>query len=339
MNHLTLCVCVCLALARAVPPPTTAATPCASACAPSGCSNSNTGSAGSGGSSGSGPQQLPCPTSTTTTATPAGGPGGFAGPAWRAQAWPGPEGATSAAVGRPALASPAAASARPTRDRLRLVLTRSLSEPGPAASYTDYVKSPLGLAARALPLTPVSASPAKRCKLEPALEAVPDLPDAEADQDADQDAVQDAEHMERERVLQRVRPLDSDGLVRRLGECVLLDCRAFLAYNASHIRGALNVNCADRLNRRRLQQGRTSLAELAGLGLKGGSQGAQGFKGGQVVVYDDSSALLDRLPPQHPLVLVLTALVKEDREPSFLVGEYLSALLIGEDAVTPRGVE
>lgn len=122
---------------------------------------------------------------------------------------------------------------------------------------------------------------------------------------------------ERARVLERVRPLDSEGLVRRLGECVLLDCRAFLAYNASHIRGAVNVNCTDRLNRRRLQQGRASLAELAG------SKGpcASGASR-QVVVYDDSSALLDRLPPQHPLVLVLTALVREDREPAFLVGEY-----------------
>ncbi|XP_071439693.1 dual specificity protein phosphatase 4-like [Hetaerina americana] len=44
---------------------------------------------------------------------------------------------------------------------------------------------------------------------------------------------------------------------------LLLDCRPFLAYNANHIRGAINVNCSDRINRRRLQTGRAALADLA----------------------------------------------------------------------------
>ena len=35
---------------------------------------------------------------------------------------------------------------------------------------------------------------------------------------------------------------------------LLLDCRPFIAYNVSHIRGAINVNCCNRFNRKRLQQ-------------------------------------------------------------------------------------
>ncbi|XP_046387994.1 dual specificity protein phosphatase 10-like [Ischnura elegans] len=44
---------------------------------------------------------------------------------------------------------------------------------------------------------------------------------------------------------------------------LMIDCRPFLAYNANHIRGAINVNCSDRFNRRRLQTGKATLADLA----------------------------------------------------------------------------
>ena len=44
---------------------------------------------------------------------------------------------------------------------------------------------------------------------------------------------------------------------------LLVDCRPFIAYNVSHIRGAINVNCCNRLNRKRLQMGKATLADLA----------------------------------------------------------------------------
>ena len=47
------------------------------------------------------------------------------------------------------------------------------------------------------------------------------------------------------------------------GQYLLLDCRPFIAYNVSHIRGAINVNCCNRLNRKRLQMGKATLADLA----------------------------------------------------------------------------
>ncbi|KAE8751572.1 dual specifity protein phosphatase 10 [Frankliniella occidentalis] len=172
----------------------------------------------------------------------------------------------------------------------------SLSEPGPVSATL----------ARISPTTP--DPPAfKRCKLEAEGDASPAAPAAGC-------------ALASNGLLRRVRALDSDGLVRALDQCVLLDCRAFLAYNTSHIRGALNVNCADRLNRRRLLQGRTSIADLAAGGCPAAPQGGVLSPARQVVVYDDSSALLDRLPPHHPLVLVLTALVKDDKDPAFLVG-------------------
>lgn len=41
----------------------------------------------------------------------------------------------------------------------------------------------------------------------------------------------------------------------------------------------------------------------------------------EVVVYDDCSGDLDNLPVQHPLFLVITALVEDNREPILLIGE------------------
>ncbi|XP_052133420.1 dual specificity protein phosphatase 10-like isoform X2 [Frankliniella occidentalis] len=196
----------------------------------------------------------------------------------------------------PAAGPPLSSPPRPPRERLRLALSRSLSEPGPVSATL----------ARISPTTP--DPPAfKRCKLEAEGDASPAAPAAGC-------------ALASNGLLRRVRALDSDGLVRALDQCVLLDCRAFLAYNTSHIRGALNVNCADRLNRRRLLQGRTSIADLAAGGCPAAPQGGVLSPARQVVVYDDSSALLDRLPPHHPLVLVLTALVKDDKDPAFLVG-------------------
>merc|ERR1712066_234090 len=68
---------------------------------------------------------------------------------------------------------------------------------------------------------------------------------------------------------------------------LLLDCRPFIAYNVSHIKGAINVNCCDRFNRKRLQQGKASLADLATT--KEGKEMLKKRNWKEVVVYDDSS--------------------------------------------------
>lgn len=104
------------------------------------------------------------------------------------------------------------------------------------------------------------------------------------------------------------------------GSAVLsVDCRSFVCYNVSHIKGAVNVNVADRINRRRLQTGKVTLVELASSREAKDALRRRGYR--EIVVYDDSTADLDRIPQNHPLMLVLASLVGDEREPSFLIGK------------------
>lgn len=99
---------------------------------------------------------------------------------------------------------------------------------------------------------------------------------------------------------------------------LLIDCRPFIAYNVNHIKGAINVNCCDRFNRKRLQQGKASLADLATT--KEGKELLKKRTWKEVVVYDDCSESLEHLPVSHTLFLVMNALVEDHREPIMLLG-------------------
>jgi len=99
---------------------------------------------------------------------------------------------------------------------------------------------------------------------------------------------------------------------------LLVDCRPFIAYNVSHIKGAINVNCCNRLNRKRLQMGKASLADLATT--KEGKDLLKKRSWKEVVVYDDSSESLEKLPTSHTLFLVMNALLEDGREPRMLLG-------------------
>ena len=99
---------------------------------------------------------------------------------------------------------------------------------------------------------------------------------------------------------------------------LLVDCRPFIQYNVNHIRGAINVNCCDRFNRKRLQQGKATLADLATT--KEGKDLLKKRTWKEVVVYDDCSDSLDELPASHTLFLVMNALVEDNREPIMLLG-------------------
>lgn len=177
------------------------------------------------------------------------------------------------------------------REGLRLALNRSLSEPGPPASV-----------------------PTKRCKLESV--SLPSSPCAES------------ATLQRSLIMKRVRPLDPDTLVRKLERCsgrnrtqtnfLVVDCRPFIAYNVNHIRGSINVNCSDRFNRRRLQQGKATLADLATTREGKDLLKKRTFK--EVVVYDDSTSDFDHLPTSHPMFLILSTLVEDNREPCLLLG-------------------
>lgn len=171
------------------------------------------------------------------------------------------------------------------RDGLKLALNRSLSEPGP---------------------DPITPSLPKRCKLDAM--SMPASPCA------------DSANIQRALTLQRIKLVDADALARKLPSSrgvLVLDCRTFLAYNVNHIRGAVNVNCTDRFNRKRLLSGKATLADLVTTS-EGKDMLRKRFR--EVIVYDDCTADLERLPTTHPLYLVLSTLVEDNRQPALLVG-------------------
>lgn len=207
------------------------------------------------------------------------------------------------------------AAGRGSRDGLRLSLNRSLSEPGPATPASPGVSAAAAAAVAAAAAT--SPAGAKRCKLEPV--SLPASPCAES------------ATLQRSLILARVRAYDADTFARRLrgaGGCtkpfLILDCRPFIAYNVNHLRGAINVNCCDRFNRKRLQQGKATLADLANSREGKDLLKKRAFK--EVVVYDDATLDFDKLTTSHPLFLVLTTLVEDNREPALLLGKFVMAL-------------
>ena len=188
-------------------------------------------------------------------------------------------------------------SSRP-RDGLKLPLNRSFSEPGPP--------------------TPghLTLSPPKRCKLETPSVSLPTSPCAES------------ATLQRALVLKKVKTVDPDGLKVKLEAArqgpktfVVLDCRPFISYNVNHINGAINVNCSDRFNRRRLQQGKATLADLATTREGKDILKRRAFK--EVIVYDDNTCDKERITAAQPLLLVLSSLVEDNKEPSLLIGEFL----------------
>jgi len=128
-------------------------------------------------------------------------------------------------------------------------------------------------------------------------------------------------------VIQQATTISGDTLARRIQaregrqgrpNFLLLDCRPFIAYNVGHVRGAINVNCCDRFNRKRLQQGKASLADLATT--KEGKEALKKRNWKEVVVYDDCSEDLASLPYSHTLFLVINSLLEDGRQPVMLIG-------------------
>ena len=102
-------------------------------------------------------------------------------------------------------------------------------------------------------------------------------------------------------------------------DVMLLDCRSFLAYNFKHISGALNVNCTG-IVKKRLQQGKATLVDLVT-----SEYGKEFLKSGRwvkAVVYDDCTTELEKVPPSHPLKIVLVLLHKQGKEAFLLKGRF-----------------
>merc|ERR1719150_2942781 len=129
--------------------------------------------------------------------------------------------------------------------------------------------------------------------------------------------------LQRTLLLKHAKTVESNSLAARIEAAhtkkfILIDCRPFIAYNVNHIRGAINVNCCDRFNRKRLQQGKATLADLATT--KEGKEMLKKRTWKEVFVYDECSESLEHLPASHTLFLVMNALVEDHREPVMLLG-------------------
>lgn len=103
-----------------------------------------------------------------------------------------------------------------------------------------------------------------------------------------------------------------------VGQQVIIDCRPFMEYNKSHIRGAVHINCSDKISRRRLQQGKITVLDL--ISCREGKDSYKGIFSKEIVVYDDSTADPNRLTFAQPLYVVLESLRREGKDPIVLKG-------------------
>ena len=155
------------------------------------------------------------------------------------------------------------------RDNLKLSFNRSISEPG----HTSLATCPMAPLASPPSIGP-SLHPPKRCRMEGITRPKPLTlapPSSLLSPPAPPGGVislpsspcAESVTVQRTLVMQQASTISGDGLAKRLHSresrpgrpsFLLLDCRPFIAYNVCHIRGAINVNCCDRFNRKRLQQ-------------------------------------------------------------------------------------
>ncbi|XP_072301966.1 dual specificity protein phosphatase 10 [Eucyclogobius newberryi] len=130
------------------------------------------------------------------------------------------------------------------------------------------------------------------------------------------------------KLLPSVRLMHANELAKRLSCCplghpvgpvpVIIDCRPFTEYNKSHIRGAVHINCSDKMSRRRLQQGKITVLDL--LSCREAQDSFKGLFSKDIVVYDDSTMDPHRLSPAQPLHVVLESLRMEGKDPMVLKG-------------------
>jgi len=116
-----------------------------------------------------------------------------------------------------------------------------------------------------------------------------------------------------------ITPCDLVRLINNEESCLLLDCRTFMAFNANHIKGALNVSCSDRITRKRLIDGKINVVDVIS-----GQEGKELYRSlesdAEIVVYDESSMELGALATTHPLRLLTDCLHKRGRKSRFLLG-------------------
>ena len=109
-----------------------------------------------------------------------------------------------------------------------------------------------------------------------------------------------------------------------LADLIVVDVRPFMVFNGGHIRRSVNLNCSDRWNRKRLQMGKASLADL--VTGKEGKDLLRRRSVKEVIVYDDGAVDCERLPSASSLYIVLSALLEDNKEPILLAGQFYLTL-------------
>lgn len=130
------------------------------------------------------------------------------------------------------------------------------------------------------------------------------------------------------KTLSAVRIIHPNELAKRMTCCpmghlvgpmpVIIDCRPFTEYNKSHIRGAVHINCSDKISRRRLQQGKITVLDL--ISCRESKDSYKGIFSKEIVVYDESTTDPNRLTFAQPLYVVLESLRREGKDPIILKG-------------------
>lgn len=94
-------------------------------------------------------------------------------------------------------------------------------------------------------------------------------------------------------------------------KCLVLDCRSFLAFNAGHIRGAVNARC-NTIVRRRAKGSALSLDQI----LAGDDEVRSRLRSGMfsaVVVYDERTPDTEAVKEDSTMMLVLNALFRDSQ--------------------------
>lgn len=125
-----------------------------------------------------------------------------------------------------------------------------------------------------------------------------------------------------------VRVMDPSELAQKMTCCpaghpagplpVMIDCRPFMDYNKCHIRGAVHINCSDKMSRRRLQQGKITVLDL--ISSHQSRDSIRGIFSKEIVIYDERTQDPARLASSQPLHIVLESLRRDGRDPVVLRG-------------------
>lgn len=101
---------------------------------------------------------------------------------------------------------------------------------------------------------------------------------------------------------------------------VIVDCRNFMVYNSNHIKGALNVNLANKITRKRFVDGHLTVSDLVS-----GPTAKAEYRSKEhtaiIVIYDDNTSDICPLPAAHPLKLLANRLKSQGRDARYLEGK------------------